>query len=194
MLAELIRKAKIRDVIVSERMKVYEASFKFAVEDAPEYSYFFSLIQFVPRRDKIKITLQDENDRIYNFSITDEDSYKKFVSDTLSDEIIDVKIRIDKEVSENHFSIYSVDEFVKDILSLSIEEVMRSFSCLLKLSPDFLIFDVYSSIPMFATKTMFFVPYENGKITTDFDRIRRIQDNVNPAINYRLPDPTHWLL
>lgn len=176
MLAELIRKAKIRDVIVSERMKVYEASFKFAVEDAPEYSYFFSLIQFVPRRDKIKITLQDENDRIYNFSITDEDSYKKFVSDTLSDEIIDVKIRIDKEVSENHFSIYSVDEFVKDILSLSIEEVMRSFSCLLKLSPDFLIFDVYSSIPMFATKTMFFVPYGNGKITTDFDRIRRIQD------------------
>ena len=53
---------------------------------------------------------------------------------------------------------------------------MRSFSCLLKLSPDFLIFDVYSSIPMFATKTMFFVPYGNGKITTDFDRIRRIQD------------------
>ena len=176
MLTELIREAEIRDIVVSERMKVYEASFKFAIEDAPEYSYFLNLIQYIPQRDRIKITLQDENDRICNLTITDEDSYKKFVSDTLSDEIIDVRIRIDKEVVENHFSIYSFNEFVKDILSLSIEEVMMSFSCLLKLSPDFLIFDVYSPITMFATKTMFFVPYGNGMITTDFDRIRRIQD------------------
>ena len=37
-----------------------------------------------------------------------------------------VKLRIDKKVEENHFSIYSYDEFVKDILMLSIEQVMIS--------------------------------------------------------------------
>ena len=40
---------------------------------------------------------------------------------------------IDKEVVNNHFSIYAFDEFVKDILSLSLEEVMIAFSNLLKL-------------------------------------------------------------
>lgn len=176
MLTQLIREAEIRDVVVSERMKVYEASFKFAIENAPEYSYFSNLIQSIPQRDRIKITLQDENERIYDFSITNEDSYKKFIADTLADEIIDVRIRIDKNVVENHFSIYSFDEFVNDIISLSIESVMMSFSSLLKLSPDFLVFDVYSPITMFATKTMFFVPCGNGMINTDFNRIRRIQD------------------
>ena len=40
MLAELLERAEIRDMMVSERMKVYEASFKFDLENAPEYSYF----------------------------------------------------------------------------------------------------------------------------------------------------------
>lgn len=176
MLIELIQAAEIEDIVVSERMKVYEASFNFAIENAPTYGYFLNLMQYISQRDRIKITLQDENERVYDFLTANEDSYKEFVADTLADEIIDVRIRIDKEVVENHFSIYSFDEFVNDILSLSIEEVMMSFSSLLKLSSDYLVFDVYSPITMFATKTMFFVPCGNGMINTDFSRIRRIQD------------------
>ena len=34
MLAELLERAEIRDMMVSERMKVYEASFKFDLENA----------------------------------------------------------------------------------------------------------------------------------------------------------------
>lgn len=176
MLTKLIQAAEIENIIVSERMKVYEASFKFDIEKAPTYDYFIKIIQCISKRDKMKITLQDENERIYDFSNANQDSYKKFIDDTLADEIIDVKIRIDKEVVENHFSIYSFDKFVEDILSLSIEEVMMAFSRLLKLSPDFLVFDVYSPITMFATKTMFFVPVGSRTINTDFDRTQRIQD------------------
>lgn len=176
MLTELIQAAEIRDIVVSERMKVYEASFKFDIGKAPAYGYFSNIIRSISQRDKIKITLQDESERICDFTKTDEDSYKKFIEDTLDDEVIDVKIRIDKEVIENHFSVYSFDDFVNDILSLPIEEVMMSFSSLLKLSPNFLVFDVYSPIAMFATKTMFFVPCENRTINTDFNRIQRIQD------------------
>lgn len=176
MLIELIRAAEIEDIVVSERMKVYEASFNFAIENAPTYGYFLNLMQYISQRDRIKITLQDENERVYDFFSANEDSYKEFVEDTLVDEIIDVRIRIDKEVVENHFSIYSFDDFVNDILSLSIEDVMMSFSSLLKLSLDFVVFDVYSPITMFATKTMFFVPCGNGMINTDFNRIRRIED------------------
>lgn len=176
MLAELIQAATITDTVVSERMKVYEASFKFQVENAPEYSYFLNIIQEVSQRDKIKITLQDETERIYDLLVADEDGYKSFIEDTLADETIDVRVRIDKQVVGNHFSIYSFDEFAKDILSLSVEDVMIAFSSLLKQSPNYLVFDVYSPVTMFATKTMFFVPSGNGMVNTEFNRVRRMED------------------
>lgn len=176
MLAELIQAATITDTVVSERMKVYEASFKFQVENAPEYSYFLNIIQEVSQRDKIKITLQDETERIYDLLVADEDGYKSFIKDTLADETIDVRVRIDKQVVGNHFSIYSFDEFAKDILSLSVEDVMIAFSNLLKQSPNYLVFDVYSPVTMFATKTMFFVPSGNGMVNTEFNRVRRMED------------------
>ena len=47
MLAELLSLAEIRDIIVSERMKVYEASFNFDLNNAPDYSYFFNIINFI---------------------------------------------------------------------------------------------------------------------------------------------------
>ena len=134
MLAELLSLAEIRDIIVSERMKVYEASFNFDLNNAPDYSYFFNIINFIPKRDNIKITLQDENERIFEVSSSKtegEEEYKTFLKNTLDDETINVKLRIDKKVEENHFSIYSYDEFVKDILMLSIEQVMIAFSGLL---------------------------------------------------------------
>lgn len=176
MLTELIQETEIQNVVVSERMKVYEASFKFNIEKAPEYKYFINIIQGISPRDKIRVVLQDENDRIFDFNNKDEDAYKTFISDTLLDEVINVKIKIDKEISENHFSIYSFDEFVKDILSLSVEEVLLAFSSLLKQSPCFLVFDVFSSITMFATKTMFFVPRGSEVKNIDFNRIQRIKD------------------
>lgn len=178
MLLDLISTVAIHNIVVSERMKVYEASFNFNIGDAPEYGYFLNLIRFIPQRDKIKITLQDENERYLSFSTLDtekEEVYKEFIQDTLDDEIIEVKLHIDKEVEQNHFSIYSYDEFVKDVLSLSIEDVMIAFSNLLKLSSAALIFDVYDSITMFATKTMFFVPCGNGVINSDFNRRQRLE-------------------
>lgn len=175
MLTELIREATVMDIAVSERMKVYEASFKFAIDNAPEYKYFLNIIQEVPQRDKIKIILEDDTERTCDILTVDEEGYKEFINHTLLDAIIDVRIRIDKRVSENHFSIYAFDEFVKDILSLSIEEVMIAFSALLKQSSNFIVFDVYSPATMFATKTMFFVPSGNGMIDTDFKRTQRME-------------------
>lgn len=176
MLTELIQAATIIDSVVSERMKVYEASFKFEVKNAPEYGYFLDIINSVSQRDKIKIVLQDETEQVYDFSLGNEEDYKGFINDTLEDEIINVKVKIDKEVVNNHFSIYAFDEFVKDILSLSLEEVMIAFSNLLKQSSNYLVFDVYSPVAMFATKTLFFVPNGNGMVNTEFNRKRRMEE------------------
>lgn len=177
MLAELIGLAAIKDFVASERMKVYEASFNFEIKNVPEYEYFVKIIQSISIRDKIRIILQDENERFFTFTNfeVNEEAYRNFINETLDDETIEVKLRIDKTVEKNHFSIYSFEGFVKDILSLSLEEVMIAFSNLLKQSPEFLIFDVYSPISMFATKTMYFVPQGSGMINSDFNRVQRIE-------------------
>lgn len=178
MLRKLIQASTVKKIVISERMKVCEVSFEFSVDNAPVYNYFSNIMQFVPARDKIKITLQDESDRIFDFSNENEENYNAFIIDTLTDEIINVRICIDKEVAENRFSIYCFDEFSKDILSLSIDDVMVSFSNLLKQAKSFLIFDIYSKVAMFATKTMFFVPHDNVRIRAeaDFNRLQRIEN------------------
>ena len=47
MLIELIRAATVTDIVVSERMKVYEASFRYEIKNAPEYSYFLNILNFI---------------------------------------------------------------------------------------------------------------------------------------------------
>ena len=176
MLADWFQTAIIENVVVSERMKVYEASFEFKIENAPKYYSFWNIIHSIPLRDKITIILQDNTERFYEFSAANIDSYEKFIGETLEEEYIDVKIRIEKDVVDNHFSIYSYDNFVNDILSLSIEEVMLAFSGLLNKARNYLIFDVLDQAIMFATKTMFFLPYGNGMINPEFNRLQRMEE------------------
>ena len=163
MLSELIEKDGINIVSVSERMRVYETSFKYSVKNAPSYDYFLNIIQYINKRDEIKIILQSENESVYSFRESTENSYNAFINDLFDDEIVYANIKIDKKVESNHFSIYSYSDFVEDILSLSVKETMMAFSSLLKSSTNYLVFDVYSPITMFATKTMFFLPEEGNK-------------------------------
>lgn len=178
MLTGLIRTAEIDKFTVFERMKVYGASFTFEARKSPKFDYFLNIINFIPKRDTIKIILQDDSDTVFNFSDEGicEEKYKKFIGDLFDDGIINVKIQIDKNIEKNHFSIYVYEEFVKDILSLSIEEVMIAFSDLFKEARECLVFDVFCKIPMFATKTMFFVPYKNSLVNLEFDRKKRIEN------------------
>lgn len=46
MLIELIQAIETDDIVVSERMKVYEASFKFEIQKAPKYDYFINILRF----------------------------------------------------------------------------------------------------------------------------------------------------
>ncbi len=122
-----------------------------------------NIIQYINKRDEIKIALQSENESVYIFSESTENSYNAFINDLFDDEIVYANIKIDKKVESNHFSIYSYSDFIEDILSLSVKETMMAFSSLLKSSTNYLVFDVYSPITMFATKTMFFLPEEGNK-------------------------------
>jgi hypothetical protein len=190
MLEELIRSVEILNETFSERIKVYEASYSFKLNNAPKYDYFFQILTAISYRDVIKITLQDENDRIFEFSSLDvkgEKEYNSYLLETLDDEIIDVRIHIDKNIKEDHFSIYSYKEFVNDLLSLSLEEVLVAFSNLLKGTSKYLYFDIYDTCEIFMTKTMFFIPNDKKNFTTDFfDRKLRLDKCKDTSYFYNL--------
>ena len=52
---------------------------------------------------------------------------------------------------------------------------MISFSDLLKQVSEILVFDIYDTVRMFATKSMFFVPFGNSVTNSEFNRSQRIE-------------------
>ena len=179
MLKNLIKQCQISNLNISDRMKTYKAIYEFNAENAPNTDYFCDIINKIVNRDKIKITLtaDDETPCIFKTKTDVIERYEDFISEYTDDDVISVKIEIDKSVENNHFSIYEFDKFVDDILSLSINGIMHSFSELFKDVENRIIFDVFNNINMFATKTMSFIPYNQTNTIEDYiNRKQRIKD------------------
>ena len=90
-------KNKISGLIENESRKIYEATFSYDATDPLKYKEFIDIIQAIPLRDDIIISLSTENDDLFNFArTTQEDAYKNFMQDVLDDEIISVKLEVKK--------------------------------------------------------------------------------------------------
>lgn len=181
MLEQLIKTAQIKEFVESERMTVYEASFNFERNNVPEYEYYKKIIESISSRDELEFTIQDEINNVFDLLSGNLEEYQSYIKDSLDDMIFNVKIQIDKNLINNHLSIYSFQKFVDDILSLELDEVMMSFSSIFNSSEEYIIFDVYDGITTFTTKTMFFIPsnpVDEIKIDIDynFNRNQRIQE------------------
>lgn len=181
MLEQLIKTAQIKEFVESERMTVYEASFNFERNNVPEYEYYKKIIESISSRDELEFTIQDEINNVFDLLSGNLEEYQSYIKDSLNDMIFNVKIQIDKNLINNHLSIYSFQKFVDDILSLELDEVMMSFSSIFNSSEEYIIFDVYDGITTFTTKTMFFIPsnpVDEIKIDIDynFNRNQRIQE------------------
>lgn len=172
-----IIKNKISDLLENESRKIYEAAFSFKAAAPLKYEDFIDIIHTIPLRDNIRISLTTENDDLFHFSkTTQEDAYRNFIQEILEDEIISVKLEIEKNIQQNHFSIYCFEKFAEDMTRLPIEEILQSFALLFKESAGYIIFDLFDSKNTFCTKTLFFTSPEHSEITTGFDRNHRLQE------------------
>ena len=188
MLAQLIKAADIENFNASDRRKTYIATFVFDVEKSPAFDYFLNIFQLIPDRDKIYISLDNEIDDVFQVqdSSIGRDAYDEYIEKTLKNEKIKARIEINKSVEANCLSVYDYDEFIKDLLSLSIEEVMRAFSGLFVSSPTHLVFDVFGQISIFTTRTMFFVPHGHEIINMGFNREKRKESCKHVSYFYNL--------
>lgn len=168
-------KCKITDLREKERRKVYTAYFSFQPANTFEYSEWIDIIHGIPARDEIRIFLEAENeDSFIIHRHTLEEEYSAFIEEILEDEIISVKIEINKSMSAGHFSIYRFHKFAEDIISLSTEEILKVFSMFLNEAQTNIVFELFDNNNIFYTKTMFFLPMENSEIICSFNRKQRL--------------------
>lgn len=177
MIEALIYSSCVSNVKISERVKIYEASYSVKKNNFPEYVYFSDIIKLIPERDKVEIFLSNQSEEIFTITRdSDFGLYEKFIKDTFDEEEVTIKINIEKSINEDRLSIYSFNSFCDDLLSLSVEDIMKVFSNLLKETKGKLIFDVYSSFSTFTTKTIFFIPHESNLVSpVSFNRKKRIE-------------------
>lgn len=170
-------KNKISGLIENESRKIYEATFSYDATDPLKYKEFIDIIQAIPLRDDIIISLSTENDDLFNFArTTQEDAYKNFMQDVLDDEIISVKLEVKKNIQQNHFSIYCFEKFVEDMVRLPIQEALKSFALFFKESNGYIIFYLFDNQNFFCTKTMFFISSDRPQINIEVDRNHRLQE------------------
>lgn len=176
MLKTLLHRIGNEHVYTSERIKIYEASFDFQINNRPLYTYFEDIIKAIHSRDSIQIVLQDENENICQLSRDrfNQELYASFLENTLDDEIISCRIEVTKTLKNNYFSIYDYRKFAEDILHLTVEKSVKAFSELLSEASEKIIFEIFDESPMFATKTLFFIPTGNTIESFEFPRKERI--------------------
>lgn len=166
----------VSDIDFTERMKIVEANFEIGNADLPLFHIIEDFIMAIPQRDKIVLTLSDDSDEHCIFTrinLPSPEQYVSFCQSAHLGDAITISVSIEKEVSNNRFSIYDFKSFSSDILNLSVEQIMSAFSLLFKKSNQ-LFFEVFNQKYFFATKTMTFLSESKDIISTPFNRKKRI--------------------
>lgn len=161
---------------LSERTKILDVDFDFAVTSLPEYEQIAKLIKSFPKRDIVVLSLINENDDLFYISSQDPSSQQKFdafKTDCEYSEQLSAKISINKNVQDGKISIYDFSSFAQGLCDLSLEGLLFTFSALLS-EADQLTFEVFDREILFKTKTMLFSSAPQKVVFESFDRKHRL--------------------
>ena len=163
------------NINIRERVKIVEITFE--TTTLPKYDDILLLINKIPSRDIFQIVFEDDSEEriVWGNSLgLAREEYDQYVLSSSGDSIM-ISISIKKSIEDNTFSIYCFDEFMKDLNDLSLFDVLCSFSDLL-FGVDYLNFVTFDKSISFMTRTMSFSSEEKQSISTDFSRLKRIEE------------------
>lgn len=185
--SEMKRIFKCDNINISERLNTVEASFCIEFQNLPiieELQYIFSIM---PTRDTLELTLKnDSGDIIQITSSQVENCDISKLTDGLSiDDEIGINIRIDKNDSENKFSIYDFDSFCNDLIQRSTIDIMKWFSDILK-DKAFVRFEVFDYDISFATRTLAFESSRDAIFNPKVNRLQRLRSCKENACFYNM--------
>lgn len=157
---------------LSERSKVLDVDFDFAVTSLPKYEQITELIESFPQRDIVTLSLINENDDLFYMSSQDlslQQKFDTFKADCKYSEQLSAKISINKSVQDGNISIYDFSSFAQGLCDLPLEGILSTFSALLS-EANQLTFEVFDKEVLFKTKTMLFSSAPQKVVFKAFDR------------------------
>lgn len=163
------------NIIITERLDTVEASLTVPFSNFPDFSIFRSLCELIPDRDILTITLSNESENIIRVSnrLNTLPDFSQITSGCEYDDCIYINFQIDKNVSENSFSIYDFSSFSKDLLQRSDIEILSWFSKKLR-DLEKLKFYIFDNDVSFSTRTLIFESNEEFTFVNKIDRSQRI--------------------
>lgn len=178
---------QLDNVNITERLNTAEASFTIAFKTFPSITSIQSFCTLVPVRDTLTLTFKNDSDdivRITNHQIEPPD-FSTLISNLASEDNIDVKVQLDKCVSDGKFSIYDFAAFTNDLLQRPVIDVLYWFSERLheQMSLKFEVFDYDIS---FSTRTMAFESCEDATFKPKIDRSQRLSSCKDTAYFYNM--------
>lgn len=187
-LFSVIRSAfQLDNISITERLNTVEASFTIAFQALPSIASIQSFCALVPVRDTLTLTFKNDSEdivRIMNHQIKSPD-FSTLISNLALEDSIDVKVQIDKCVSDGKFSIYDFSAFTNDLLQRPVIDVLYWFSERLH-GQICLKFEVFDYDISFSTRTMAFESCENATFKPKIDRSQRLSSCKDTAYFYNM--------
>ena len=185
--SEMKRIFKCNNINIYERLNTDEASFCIEVQNLPAVEDLQYIFTIVPTRDILELTLKNDSGDLIQITNSQIDNCNILkLTDGLSfDDEIDVSIRIDKNDSDNKFSIYDFDSFSNDLIQRTTIEVMKWFSDCLK-DKEFLRFEVFDHDISFATRTLAFESSSVAIFNPKVNRLQRLKSCRENACFYNM--------
>ncbi len=167
---------KIRNEFeVNDNQYFFSANNCFEREQLPNLDFFKSLLSSISKYDSLKIELLDDSGDILKISpLLTSQEFEKFSHNT---DQVDVRIEVEKKVSQDNFSVYDFKSFVENLLNLSNYKFLQFFSNILD-GTKHLIINVYDSSfkgNLYGTKSITFRYYLDGLSKFEFNRNKRLQ-------------------
>jgi hypothetical protein len=147
------------------------------------------ICDIIPKRDRLSITFTNHNEDYVVLTSKNSKTadFSTLTNDISPEDIIEVNVELHKTVSENKFSIYHIESFTNELLSISMLEILKWFSDCLRTN-EHLVFESFDSNITFSTKTMAFVSSDNYKLNFDGMRNKRVDDCRSMSNFYNMND------
>lgn len=143
----------------------------------PDFKNIVAFLSNLPERDHIAITVTVDDETFFSFENKkpfDEESWETYLKNSTDEDCsFDIAIKITKTKHLGHCTIYSYNDFIKDLASQSFHELIIFFNTLL-LGESSIIFDVLEDGKCWGTEHLAFVS-DGASIQLDECRLKTLE-------------------
>ncbi|SFB09779.1 hypothetical protein SAMN05216249_10937 [Acetitomaculum ruminis DSM 5522] len=186
---------------INEINKTVNVSFSVLKKDI-QFDNIDDLIKAFPSRDLLKIEIRDEIDNVICLDNKERNSvqqWKEQWDDFDSDDKLNVQVLIEKTIIDNKLSVYKLEAFNKHFLGLDIINMIKFIEDDIN-NGNQLVFELYDSDMLLATKTLAFKPVSNTSEFQKIDRKEKIKEVQKNSFAFwkgeylPLPDDFHFII